>query len=150
MNEFKRSHNCSNKSDLHLAIDATNIRQGGGVTHLSQLLRAANPIEHNITFVTVWTCKSTGDLLPTYPWLSIRSNFWTEASLPYRLFYRQFILPKEIAKDGCDVVFSPGGTIPKVNLPTITMSQNMLPFEPNEAARFGRFSIMRCKMYSFE
>jgi len=147
MNEIKRSPSYKNKSDFHLAIDATNIRQGGGVTHLSQLLQAAKPIQHNITLVTVWTCNSTADLLPTYPWLSIRSNFWIEASLPYRLFYQQFILPKEITKEGCDVVFSPGGTLPKVSLPTITMSQNMLPFEPNEASRFGRFSIMRCKMY---
>jgi glycosyltransferase involved in cell wall biosynthesis len=147
MNEFKRSPNYNDKPSFHLAIDATNIRQGGGVTHLSQLLQAANPIQNKISHITVWTCNSTAKLLPTYPWLSIHSNFWTEASLPYRLFYKQFILPKEIAKEGCDVVFSPGGTIPKVSLPTITMSQNMLPFEPNEAARFGRFSAMRLKMY---
>jgi transposase InsO family protein len=28
---------------MHLGIDATNIRQGGGVTHLVQLLSAASP-----------------------------------------------------------------------------------------------------------
>jgi len=31
-------------------------------------------------------------------------------------------------------------------MPAVTMSQNMLPFEPLEAARFGRLSAMRLKM----
>ena len=32
-------------------------------------------------------------------------------------------------------------------VPTVTMSQNMLPFEPAEALRFGRWSAMRLKMW---
>jgi len=35
----------------------------------------------------------------------------------------------------------------RVQVPVVTMSQNMLPFEPEEAIRFGRWSWMRLKMW---
>lgn len=132
---------------LHLGIDASNIRQGGGVTHLSQLLSAADPMEVGIDRVTVWACRSTVASLPERPWLTARSPRWTEARLPLRLIAQQFLLPGEIAHAKCDVLFSPGGTLlTGTRLPSITMSQNLLPFEPLEARRFGRFSAMRFKM----
>lgn len=132
---------------LHLGIDATNIRQGGGVTHLSQLLGAGEPNAAGIERVTVWTCRATAGALPVRPWLHIRSSQWVEAALPRRLVGQQFQLPNQLREAGCDVLFSPGGTLPAwCPVPTVTMSQNMLPFEPLESARFGRLSSMRLKM----
>jgi len=133
--------------DLHLGIDATNIRQGGGITHLSQLLQAGDPITAGITRVTVLASQATAAALPVRPWLSKMSLDWMDASLPKRMLWQQFQLPHAIKAAGCDVLFSPGGTLPAWSpVPTVTMSQNMLPFEPVEAARFGRWSLMRLKM----
>lgn len=132
---------------LHLGIDATNIRQGGGVTHLSQLLQAADPRAAGIGRVTVWACKATAASLPERPWLTVRSSPWMESGLPRRIFGQQLQLPRAMEEEGCDVVFFPGGTLPRrCRAPTVTMSQNMLPFEPAEAARFGTWSVMRLKM----
>jgi len=132
---------------LHLGIDASNIRQGGGVTHLSQLLQAGDPVAAGLDRVTVWTCKSTAATLPDRPWIVKRSAPWMEAALPLRMAGQQFRLPRELDAAACDVLFSPGGTLPAwCPVPAVTMSQNMLPFEPLEAARFGRFSPMRLKM----
>ena len=132
---------------LHLGIDASNIRLGGGVTHLSQLLAAADPRSAGIDRVTVWTGASTGGALPKQPWLDVRSPAWVEASMLGRVLGQQRSLPQELLAQGCDVLFSPGGTLPRrCPVPTVTMSQNMLPFEPQEAKRFGRFSPMRLKM----
>lgn len=132
---------------LHLGIDASNIRQGGGVTHLSQLLAAAEPQTAGIGRVTVWAGRSTLDRLPARPWLTPQCPAWADAALPRRLLGQQWQLPRAIARAGCDVLFSPGGTLPaRPGLPTVTMSQNLLPFEPQEALRFGRFSAMRLKM----
>lgn len=132
---------------IHLGIDASNIINGGGVTHLSQLLSAANPIAFNINKVTIWASKKTLIMLPTYPWLVKRSTTWVNLSLPFRLFWQQFKFPKELIQNGCDVLFSPGGTLPiNCKLPMVTMSQNMLPFEPSEVAKFGMLSFMRSKM----
>lgn len=68
--------------------------------------------------------------------------------MPRRLLGQQFQLNRELTQAGCDVLVSPGGTLPLwCSVPTITMSQNMLPFEPTEALRFGRWSAMRLKMW---
>jgi glycosyltransferase involved in cell wall biosynthesis len=133
---------------MHLAIDASNIRQGGGVTHLAQLLSAANPVDSGITAVTVWACAATSAQLPAPPWLTKLSPAWTEAGLFKRMLGQQLMLGREMASRSCDVLFSPGGTAPlRAGLPVVTMSQNMLPFEPEEAIRFGRWSWMRLKMW---
>lgn len=132
---------------MNLDIDASNIWQGGGLTHLSQLLHVADPIAAGFNRVTVWSCRATAESLPDRPWLIKRSAPWMEASLPRRILGMQLQLPKALAASGCDVLFSPGGTLPAwCPVPAVTMSQNMLPFEPLEAARFGRFSLMRLKM----
>ena len=133
---------------MHLAIDATNIRTGGGITHLSQMLSAANPIEAGFDRVTVWACNATASQLPSQPWLNIMNPFWAEGGLLPRVYGQQFKLARDIAKCGCDVLFSPGGTVPfAINIPIVTICQNMLPFEPKEGLRFGRLSWMRFKMW---
>lgn len=133
---------------LHLGIDASNIRQGGGLTHLSQLLHAADPEAAGIGRVTVWASRATGAALPARAWLEIRSPAWVEASLPRRMLGQQLQLGRALVQAGCDALFSPGGTLPICcDVPTVTMSQNMLPFEPAEALRFGRWSAMRLKMW---
>ena len=133
---------------IHLAIDASNIRLGGGITHLSQLLQAGDPTAAGISRVTVWASQSTAAALPERPWLVKLSSPWMDAALPRRLLGQQFQLPHALKTAGCDVLFSPGGTLPAWSpVPTVTMSQNMLPFEPLEAMRFGRLSLMRLKMW---
>lgn len=142
--------NSPNKSRLwlHLGVDASNIRQGGGLTHLSQLLAAADPAASGIGRVTVWASRAIVATLPIRPWLKVRSPSWIEARILLRGLGQQLWLNGELKRAGCDVLFSPGGTLPILcSMPTVTMSQNMLPFEPNEARRFGRWSAMRFKMW---
>lgn len=133
---------------MHLAIDASNIRQGGGITHLSQLLSAASPMDTSIHHVTVWACAETAAQLPDHSWLTKLSPAWVEAGMFKRMLGQQLLLGREMARRGCEVLFSPGGTVPiYIEVPVVTMSQNMLPFEPEEAKRFGRWSWMRLKMW---
>lgn len=132
---------------LHLGIDASNIRHGGGLTHLSQLLAAADPHAAGIDRVTVWASRATADALPQRPWLFKRSEPWMETGLVRRIIGQQFELPSKLAAEGCDVIFFPGGTLTgRTTAATATMSQNMLPFEPAQARHFGRWSVMRLKM----
>jgi glycosyltransferase involved in cell wall biosynthesis len=133
---------------MHLAIDASNIRQGGGVTHLSQLLNVANPQQHGIKHISIWTCESTAVKLPKQAWLTVIVPEWSNHGLIKRLIRQHLFLRSEIAKRGCNILFSPGGTVFFNNsLPVVTMSQNMLPFESQEAKRFGFWSLMRLKMW---
>lgn len=133
---------------IHLAIDAINIRSGGGLTHLSEILSAAKPENHDIRHITIWSCKKTATALPNRPWLSKITPLWAEASLARRMIGHRYQLMPDIKKHQCTAVFSPGGIIPKgCDIPAITMSQNLLPFEPEESKLFGTFSHMRLKMF---
>jgi hypothetical protein len=44
---------------MRLGIDASNLRGGGGVTHLAELLRAAHPAAHGFDSVVIWASQAT-------------------------------------------------------------------------------------------
>ncbi len=136
------------ENNLHLAIDATNIRSGGGLTHLSQLLSSHTVDMSRIGKITIWAHKDTLVKFPNNSWISKESNSWIERRPITRFFWQHFFLSHVLKNKGCDILFSPGGTIPFViNVPCVTMSQNMLPFENKEAKYFGRFSLMYLKIF---
>lgn len=103
---------------------------------------------HGIESVTVWSCARTLATLPDQTWLEKRSSPEFGTSLIRRIHWLKRVLPSELIKAGCNILFSPGGTLPsKCQIPTVTMSQNMLPFEPAEARLFGAMHPMRLKMF---
>lgn len=65
---------------ITVGIDAVNIRAGGGVTHLSNLLSAFDIENSNVERVIVWTSSGTGKVLPEYEWLDVRSSNWMEGN----------------------------------------------------------------------
>lgn len=135
------------ENTIHIGIDASNIRQGGGITHLSQLLDSVAGT-NGMVRITVWACLGTLNRLPDAPWLEKRTHRWLEANLLLRALWQQFALPVELNDANCDVLFAPGGILPlRLDVPTVAMSQNLTPFEPGEAARFGAVSFMRLKMW---
>jgi glycosyltransferase involved in cell wall biosynthesis len=130
-----------------LGVDAVNIRSGGGATHLKQLLVACEPELSGFKTVVVWTGANTASQLPVFPWLIVQTAPWMDGPLPVCTLGQQRVLPRLVKQAGCDVLFSPGGTLPaRCLVPMVTMSQNMLPFERDRAALFGRWSWMRLKM----
>lgn len=132
---------------LVLALDASNISSGGGLTHLNQLLSAAKPADSGVSRVHIWASRETAKKLPRKKWLVVHTPDWCNAGLLRRIFAQQCVLPGMVERAGCDVLFSPGGTLPaRSAVPMLTMSQNMLPFELDRAALFGRWSWMRLKM----
>lgn len=130
---------------LTLGIDASNIRSGGGLTHLVELLNAANPAEHGFAFVVVWACKSTLARLPDQPWLRKHTDPVLEKNFLRRGIWQYEKLGKLAKSEGVDLLFAPGGSLAAPFKPSVTMSQNMLPFQWTEMRRFG-FSLVTLKM----
>lgn len=132
-----------------LAIDASNIRSGGGLTHLIHLLEFATPNEYEISKVIVWASENTLSLLPNKTWLCKKSHLALNKSNNYSFIFQLTLLSKYLRLDKVDVLFVPGGTFLGSFKPVYTMSQNMLPFEKFEANRFKsrktrlKFTILR-------
>lgn len=127
-----------------VGIDASNVRAGGGITHLSNVLSEARPGDFGIERVIVWAGRATLDRLPDPPWLSKAHERALDRSLPHRLLWQWFRLPGLAARH-CDILFSPGGNAPRSSVPLVAMSRNMLPFDWSELRRYG-LSLMTLRL----
>jgi glycosyltransferase involved in cell wall biosynthesis len=128
-----------------LGIDASNVRAGGGITHLSEVLRNVHPINFDFERVIVWGSTETLSKLCDRPWLAKVHVRILDGILPQRICWQQIALPKLLKQHNCDLLFSPGGSLPlHVSVRTVTMSRNLLPFEPEESGRYDAI-LMRLR-----
>ncbi|WP_061249397.1 glycosyltransferase family 4 protein [Leptospira alstonii] len=118
-----------------LGIDASNIYSGGGVAHLAELLRVANPPFFGFNQVLVWGGEKILDKLENRTWLKKIHEPFLDKSLLWRIYWQKFIFKRKV-KD-CDLLFIPGGYYLGSFKPFVTINQNLLPFEWKEMKRYG-------------
>lgn len=128
-----------------LGIDAFNLHAGGGITHLVEMLSAADPAAHGFDQVIVWAGTNLLTKIDDRVWLRKVHEPFLDRALPYRLFWQRFRSKRLAERAGCDVLFVPGGADGSGFRPVVTMSRNMLPFERRELKRYG-FSFYTLKL----
>ena len=140
-----------------LGIDASNIRVGGGVTHLVELLKEADPLKYGFTKVILWSGSKTLNQIEERDWLEKQYLPVFDKSLLERIFWQRFKLSKLVKQNGCNLLFAPGGSYAGDFHPMVTMSRNLLPFEWKELLRYGmslklfKMIILRfTQSYSFQ
>lgn len=128
---------------MKVAIEASNIRVGGGITHLMECLAAVDVERCGVESVTVFAGAETLDSLGNRPWLrKIKSgkllggssaSFWW----PNSLF-------DNTLRSSTDILLVPGGSYLGSFRPFVTMAQNLLPFDSIEQRREGyKFKRLR-------
>ena len=127
----------STQKKIIIGIDASNLRGGGGLTHITELLSALNMHKHNIHKVIIWGSEESLNQFNHFPWLKKICPKGLNHSLFSRLIWQKFHLSNSAQDNNCDLIFSPGGSIFCNFRPIVTMSQNMLPFEWHELKRYG-------------
>lgn len=120
-----------------IGIDATNLLEGGGITHLQELLEHSNPLDNNFDKIIVWGANKTLSKISNQVWLEKKSNFLLNGNLIFRLIWRVFLSKIEYKKYNCSILFSPGGSDKSGFKPMVTMCRNMLPFEREQSLNFG-------------
>jgi glycosyltransferase involved in cell wall biosynthesis len=130
---------------LVIGIDATNLRQGGGVTHLIELLRAVEPGNNGIAKIVVWGGRETLTALEDRSWLEKVNPPDLGKGMFRRLWWQRFELSRVAKTSRCNVLFVPGGSYAGSFRPVVTMSRNMLPFEWQELRRYG-WSLIALKL----
>lgn len=130
---------------LKVGIDLSNIRSGGGVTHIKEILCSLNAEENNVKFVVVWGGDNTLNQLEDRPWLIKKRESWLNRSIIFRLIWQRFFLTKKVKNEKCDILFVPGGSYHGNFAPFVSMSQNLLPFEKAEINRY-RYSKFYFKL----
>lgn len=129
---------------MKLGIDAVSFGDGGGVTHLIELLKAAEPERFGFSEVAVWGRSTTLDQLPQRPWLRLMREPAVDGGLITRAMWQRTTLAQRVRDEGCDLLFVPGGTYAGRFRPIATMARNLAPFD-EAALRLYGFSMQRLK-----
>ena len=122
---------------MRLGINASRARSGGGVAHLKGIIDAINPHEYNFSQVHVWSYPKLLDSLPEEKWLIKHTPKQLSQTLWRQLWWERFSLPRELKKAECNINLNvDAGSVCRF-YPSITMSRDMLCYEPGEAERYG-------------
>src|SRR5438128_2362620 len=95
---------------MRIGIDTTNLRSGGSLTHITELLAAACPEQHGVTGVVVWGSRKLLERLPTRDWLEVVHEPMLDRVLPLRVLWQQTRLATVARNHAIDLLFVPGGT----------------------------------------
>lgn len=123
---------------MRIAVEASNLQRGGGVTHLREVLGHLDPAELGIERVAVWASPTTLAQLAERPWLEKRTAPALARGAVARFFWQWQRFSAEARAFGAQVVFAPGSTFLGGFRPFVTISQSLLPFDPAEIARYSR------------
>ena len=130
---------------LVIGIDASRNRSGGAIAHLVGILSEGNPLSFGISEVHLWSYKSLLNMIPDRPWLIKHNPPTLEKSIFTQLWWQRFTFPVEVELTGCNIVLNTdAGTISAVQ-PAVTMSRDMLSYEPGVIELFG-FSKARLRL----
>tara|TARA_Y100001970_G_scaffold281852_1_gene393491 strand:- start:29494 stop:30633 length:1140 start_codon:yes stop_codon:yes gene_type:complete len=122
-----------------IGIDAINIRTGGGLNHLKEVLLNLDPVSLNIKKVVIWGTKPTLDTIINSDWIKKIDVGHIANSWKSILWWNLNTIEKELNFQNCDILFVPGGTYLGRFRPYVSMIQNLLPFEKIERKKY-RFS----------
>jgi glycosyltransferase involved in cell wall biosynthesis len=128
-----------------IEIDASNIRAGGGITHLKNILINAEPERQDVTRVIVWGGRNPLEFLPKRSWLDLREIPALNQSFLRRLIWQQ-TQSIMLANNSSDLLFVPGGFYLGSSRPYVTMLQNMQIFETKERNRERNKEWLRLKL----
>ena len=120
-----------------LGIDASNLRGGGGITHLVNLLRSADPEKFNFKRVIVWGGRVPLENLPQFDWLELRELKQLNRQKIERLLWHNLIFDEVVRSSGCNILYIPGGLYLGKFSPYIVLCQTLLPFDKIETSRYG-------------
>lgn len=131
---------------MKLAIDASNIARGGGVTHLEGILSEVTPAEHGFDVVSLWGGRALLERIANQPWLEKRHSPLLDASLAHRLWWLERELRPALRRANDTLLFCPGGVTYPTSVPAVTMSQNLIPFDDDTLRLYPATSSMRARL----
>lgn len=128
-----------------VAIDASRNRSGGARAHLIGILSNSNPILFGIDKIHIWSYSELLDAIPDKPWIIKHSHKLIEKTIYHQIIWQLLILPREFRSNNCDIILNTdAGTFSSIS-PSVTMSRDMLSYEPGEMQRYG-FSLSRLRL----
>lgn len=111
-----------------VGIDLHNIRDGGGVNYISNLLRATVPERDGIAEVHLFAAPDNLRNFPDAPFVVKHPLAALAKGLIHRVRASLKDIPRLARAAGCDIMYYPGGIAFGQSRPYATISRNMMPF----------------------
>ena len=129
-----------------IGIDASRNRSGGTFAHMVGLISELDAESHGINQIHVWSHKNLLDEIPDKPWLVKHNPKFLEKNIFMQLIWQRFLFKKELKQKKCMIVFNTTASSIGTFKPNVTLSQDMLPFEPGEMERY-KFGLGRLRLF---
>jgi glycosyltransferase involved in cell wall biosynthesis len=118
---------------MRIGIDLHNIRDGGGVNYMRNLLGVADPAIHCFESIHLFGAPSVLEDMPRAAFIVHHSQPVLERRLHHRIIWATTTLPRVLRQTGCTLLYVPGGVVPLALIgggfrPYATISRNMMPF----------------------
>ena len=121
---------------LIIGIDALRSKSGGAKAHLVGIISNLKPEDFGIKEVHIWSYDELLNKLPEKPWLRKYAPVESKKNLIFQLFWQRFTLSKALRKMRCNILLNlDAGTVNNFS-PSVTMSRDMLSYEPGEMERY--------------
>lgn len=127
-------------------IDASGITSGGGLTHLRGLIQGWERSRSPEDQVVVWVNTKIAKTLGSTAWLNVISVVEFDTGVTGRIIWQWKKSCREYRAKGISVLIVLSGIYFGQFRPFIAVSQNLLPFEPLERARYG-LSWIRLRLH---
>src|SRR6266705_561077 len=125
------------RAPMILGINACRARSGGAIAHLVGILGEGDPAEFGIRDVHLWSYPRLLAALPDAPWLIKHAPAELERPLLHQLWWERVSLPGDLRNAGCSMLLNvDAGSVCRFR-PAVTMSRDMLSYEPGEIERYG-------------
>jgi glycosyltransferase involved in cell wall biosynthesis len=132
--------------ELTIGVDASRNRSGGAIAHIKGLISGADPRLHGISTVHLWAHDALLDAVDDRPWLVKHYVPAARGSIVRQMMWQRFELPALARRFGVQALFNTDAGSVCTFSPSVTLSQNMLPFEPGEIARYPWPSKARIRL----
>ena len=128
---------------MTIVIDATNIFEGGGLTHLHDILQHFTPEKHHFKKIVLWSNTKTINLLPDYYWLEKKNIPKYLNNFLFRILWQIIFFNKYFLLNNNDTLLILGGSYLGFHKPYVVYCQNQLPFSLIEWKNYKIFSKIK-------
>ncbi len=132
---------------MKIAIKATHITHGGGLTHLNKMIEWFARIAPEREFVVLG--KSGQEKLFVEAPKNFEYRFYKAPSINLfaQVFWERYKLPSIVKKIGCDLLFEPGNYGARdVHCPKVTLIHNIAPFDDQYIKKENPYQKIRLKL----
>lgn len=132
---------------MKIGIDASRNRSGGAIAHIVGIIDSIHEIEKfGISEIHIWSHSKLLESIPDRQWLVKHNPAYLEKNIFMQALWQRFFLKRELQRNQCSIVFNSSASSLGTFQPSVTLSQDMLPFEPGEMKRYG-FGLGRLRLF---